>query len=309
MKTLRISKGINYRFHGWQGYLRNPCHPWSVFLVALSVLLSLALVAGMTVAQQRLPQQKEMKEADNKSKDLLARVAKDMQAAEERLKKTDPGDMTRKIQRDVIDGLEELIKQNSRHDADAGAGTANKMQGGRGQQQGGAPRAGAGGKKGERQDNQFGPSPEGGKAGDGAAQEQHGHAKGSNDGRPEVESKDKGTGKSDGKDDKEGTGKEAGKEVGKEPGNKDGDKSDEKGQAKGNDPGNSQGRQGGLASIKNAKSSRTSLTAEIYRADWGHLPLTKRLEMDAYSRERFMPRYDEMLQQYYRTVAEQGKKK
>jgi len=31
--------------------------------------------------------------------------------------------------------------------------------------------------------------------------------------------------------------------------------------------------------------------------------------MDAYSRERFMPRYDELLRQYYRALSEQSRKK
>ena len=31
--------------------------------------------------------------------------------------------------------------------------------------------------------------------------------------------------------------------------------------------------------------------------------------MDVYSRERFMPRYEEILRQYYRTIAEQGRRK
>jgi hypothetical protein len=31
--------------------------------------------------------------------------------------------------------------------------------------------------------------------------------------------------------------------------------------------------------------------------------------MDAYSKERFLPKYDDLLRQYYRTIAEQGRKK
>ena len=30
--------------------------------------------------------------------------------------------------------------------------------------------------------------------------------------------------------------------------------------------------------------------------------------MDTYARERFMPRYEELLRQYYRTLSEQGRK-
>jgi hypothetical protein len=276
---------------------------------SMYIFLALALITGLTVAQERPPQKKDKKEPDDKATNLVARVAKDMQAAEERLKKTDPGDLTRKVQRDVVDGLEELIKQNSKQDNESGSGKSGKMQdGGRQQQSGG--KGGASGKQGQRLEDQPGlpnPSPAGGKQADDSGQDEHGRAKGGKDGTPETANKEKGKGQSDGKDEKEAAGKEAGKDISK----KDGDKSDEKGQAKGNDPGNSQGQQGGLASVKNAKTSKSksSLTAETYRTDWGHLPMTKRLEMDAYSKERFMPRYDEMLQQYYKTVAEQGKKK
>ena len=49
--------------------------------------------------------------------------------------------------------------------------------------------------------------------------------------------------------------------------------------------------------------------ADLFKDIWGHLPQTKRLEMDAYSKERFMPKYEDLLRQYYRTIAEQGRRK
>jgi multidrug efflux pump subunit AcrA (membrane-fusion protein) len=49
--------------------------------------------------------------------------------------------------------------------------------------------------------------------------------------------------------------------------------------------------------------------ADLYKDIWGHLPETMRLEMDQYARERFMPRYSEMLKQYYTTIAEKGRRK
>ena len=48
--------------------------------------------------------------------------------------------------------------------------------------------------------------------------------------------------------------------------------------------------------------------AELYKEKWGHLPETLRLEMDAYSRERFMARYSDLLKQYYSTIAERGRR-
>jgi hypothetical protein len=53
------------------------------------------------------------------------------------------------------------------------------------------------------------------------------------------------------------------------------------------------------------------LTAEMYKDDvWGHLPESLRAQMNAYANPRpFSPRYDELIKKYYRTLAEQGRKK
>ena len=42
---------------------------------------------------------------------------------------------------------------------------------------------------------------------------------------------------------------------------------------------------------------------------WGHLPENRRKEMDAFSKERFMPRYEELLRAYYRNIAEGARRK
>ncbi|MCS6850007.1 MAG: hypothetical protein NZ700_02420 [Gemmataceae bacterium] len=49
--------------------------------------------------------------------------------------------------------------------------------------------------------------------------------------------------------------------------------------------------------------------ADLYKDVWGHLPEKMRLEMDAFAREKFMPRYQELLKQYYATLAEKGRQK
>ena len=48
-------------------------------------------------------------------------------------------------------------------------------------------------------------------------------------------------------------------------------------------------------------------TAEMYKDVWGHLPEKMRQEMDSYFKERFMPRYNDLLKQYYSNIAEQNK--
>lgn len=48
--------------------------------------------------------------------------------------------------------------------------------------------------------------------------------------------------------------------------------------------------------------------ADLYKDVWGHLPEALRLEIDAYSREKFMARYRDLLEQYYTTIAEKGRR-
>jgi len=48
--------------------------------------------------------------------------------------------------------------------------------------------------------------------------------------------------------------------------------------------------------------------ADLYKDVWGQLPDRMRQEMDLYYREQFMPRYSELLRQYYAALAEQRKK-
>jgi hypothetical protein len=52
------------------------------------------------------------------------------------------------------------------------------------------------------------------------------------------------------------------------------------------------------------------VNADLYKDVWGHLPESLRAEMNAYSNPQpFMPRYDDLIKKYYRTIAEQGRKK
>ena len=95
--------------------------------------LTLFLLTGAVTALAAQEQQNDKKlqqkqQPDSKAADLLANVAKNMKAAEERLKQQDPGDTTRKIQRDIVDDLEELIKQNEK--SKSGAKSSKKMQSG-----------------------------------------------------------------------------------------------------------------------------------------------------------------------------------
>ena len=49
------------------------------------------------------------------------------------------------------------------------------------------------------------------------------------------------------------------------------------------------------------------LNADLRKGgQWGKLPERIRDQLDVHARERFMPRYEDLLRQYYRTIAEQG---
>ena len=48
---------------------------------------------------------------------------------------------------------------------------------------------------------------------------------------------------------------------------------------------------------------------DVYKNVWGHLPEKARQEMDQYFREQFMPRYSDLLKQYYSSLAENAGKK
>jgi hypothetical protein len=254
-------------------------------------LTIVAALATALTAQQPAPQGKN---PDDKSPEsVIARIARDMQTAEQRLKKTDPGELTRKIQRDVVDGLDELIKQNEDSQKGKG-GESSAQQGGLGRPQGGAA-GGSSRNKGVGQEKQQGAESKESETN----QDQPAQAKGGKADGQLAKNKDQGKDQAGAEGDKQGKGKEGGQN--------DGDKKDGKGTAKGNEP----SQQGGMASVKNDKSIKPkgNITADTYRTPWGHLPELKRMEMDAYSKARFMLRYDEILQQYYRAVAEYGRGK
>ncbi len=70
-----------------------------------------------------------------------------------------------------------------------------------------------------------------------------------------------------------------------------------------------QDQRGNNAQGGNAKREGSSKVADLYKDVWGHLPETLRQEMDQYSREQFMAKYNDLLKQYYATIAEKGRRK
>lgn len=72
-----------------------------------------------------------------------------------------------------------------------------------------------------------------------------------------------------------------------------------------NEPG--QGNQPGAGNSK--EEGEMNKLADLYKDVWGHLPESMRSEMDVYAREKFMPKYNELIKQYYATISEKGRRK
>jgi hypothetical protein len=122
------------------------------------------------------------------------------------------------------------------------------------------------------------------------------------------EKKDKDKGKSD-KDD-QAKDKEKDKKDKEGLAKKDDDKKDDggKGDAKKDDKGGGKGASG-VAGKGSDDDKKTKPLIDDKLDVWGHLPPSRRKEMDAFSRERAVPRYEEVLRQYFRTIAENSRKK
>ena len=68
------------------------------------------------------------------------------------------------------------------------------------------------------------------------------------------------------------------------------------------------GEQPGQPGGGTARSTRQpDQLADVVKDIWGHLPETLRQEMDHYYRDRFMPRYRDLLQEYYSRLAERDR--
>jgi hypothetical protein len=260
-------------------------------------LLMTAVAATALAAQEPQPggDKGEKKDLVDKSKDIMTRLAKNLAIVENKLKKVDPGDETRKIQRDIIDDLEELIKQNSNQQGSAGGGKSKKSKPDRGSQKDQSDT-----NKGGQNDKKSDASPDN----NGQDDNNKGQVKPGKGDQGEGKDKNKGQGKEG--DDKEGVAKTGGKDQDKKGENKKGEVKADDGKADGG-----QQTAGGKAKQDPPETAKKNLIADLHREVWGHLPDKMRLEMDAYTKERFMPRYEDLLQQYYRTIAEQasGKEK
>lgn len=214
---------------------------------------------------------KDGKPSADDPKVIMARIAENLEKSEQLLKEKDISKKTLDIQQKIIEDLEKLIKQKESQSS---------------QQQGasGSP------KPGQKPSGNSRPQ-----SGSGSSSQKQGKpSSGSQGGKP--------------KDKKESGGK--GKSSPQQQ-----DKKGEKAGSKQQKPGKKAGSQDskspagtGIRGVPQGDPKITRTKVPDLRSQWGHLPKRKLDEIDAYSRERFMPRYDQLLRQYYRAIAERAKR-
>lgn len=206
--------------------------------------------------------------AEDKTAELIARIHKNMESSRERLDQKDPGNNTRQLQRDIVQDLDELIEQQKKQDQ-------------QNQSQSSSSSSSTRRKLSQKQKSQD------------QKQKDQEQKSAKNQEQPQPQKQPAGSKKED-LTQKKSQGQDKDKDKTAQQGK---DKKDQKKQMA-----KTGGREG--SSQKNNKNT----LADLYRDIWGHLPATKRQEMDAYARERFMREYEDLLRQYYRTIAEQDRR-
>jgi hypothetical protein len=167
----------------------------------------------------------EAQAVEEKIKELMDRLGRNLREAESRLTHKDPGDATQEVQRDVVKDLNELIEQTKRRQQQQQQSSSSASS-----QQQKSQQARGRGRQNQSAARRPQPSP--------TSQTQKGTTRGGTSPRGEM-----------------------------------------------------------------------SKIADLYKDIWGHLPETMRQEMNQYSREQFMEKYNELLKQYYATIAEKGRRK
>jgi hypothetical protein len=202
--------------------------------------------------------------------EVLNRVTKNVRLSEEKLANKELTDGTRQLQDDILKDLDSLIKSAEN-----------------------PPPQGSGGGGGE--DNQQGQSDN--KQGGGMSK-QSGKQGSSQGGGSQRASRGRRDGSSQANKSGSGSQGKQGTQTAK------GDPSKQGGQPKqgsGNMGGGGDGKPTDPLKDKNA---------DLYKDVWGHLPEALRAEMMAYSNDKqFMAKYDELIKRYYRSIAEQGRRK
>ena len=217
-------------------------------------------------------------EPEEDDKDVLERIGKNMRAVEEKLGTRELGEPIRQQQSDILRDIDKLIKKSESPPQGGGGGG------------GGQPPPQGGEDEGQDKEKSQGKSGQGqSKAGGkGGQQGSKGMAKGGSKRQPRHQRQAGGPKKGEPK----GT-------------------STARDQPK---PGTGQQPQpnpkGGINPGANVLGPPPDADKRAINDQWGHLPESLRAEMNAYSNPQpFLPRYDRLIREYYKTIAEQGRKK
>jgi hypothetical protein len=245
------------------------------------------------------------KDDENAPKDdvqqTAERIAENAKKAGERLKDKDPGADTRKIQDEIVKDIDSLIKKaqeppsmNPDMNPMMPPPKSDMMP----PPMGGMPPPGGPMPKSGMRDGSGSKSPMGSGGTGGTPKPKVGPGSGSGR-KPRPERKPRGDSPMGMGDPMANAGPNGMKPMPASP--------DPKAEAKNEDK-EKKGENGGDRFGKASPKRENDKMAELYKDVWGHLPDRMRQEMDLYYREQFMPRYSELLRQYYAALAEQRKK-
>jgi hypothetical protein len=225
------------------------------------------------------PREAEPVTPQEEEKEVLHRVVTNVHRVGERLAKNDLGEATQQTQLDILKDLESLIRRNENSPPQGGGQQDQNNGGGSGDNQDNQDQQGGGGQQNQKQQSRGGKSQGQSKGGQ---KSRSGGGSGTKSGGQQQRGGKAGENKLAGKDEK----------AGEKPGGRNGK----------NGNGGGGGDKDDRARNKNADLNKHGV--------WGHLPQTLRAQMDAYSNPQpFMPKYDDLIKRYYRTIAEQGRRK
>ena len=207
-------------------------------------------------------------------KEIINRLKDEFDNASTELEKSKDA---RKTQKDIIDDLDKLIKAQNDKDCNCSGSSSS-------------------GKSGSSSGQSQAKSSSSGNSSNGQGSKGQGEQKGSSQANKSGQKGEKG-GENEKKEDHA---------------KKEGAKGEEKKDQAKLDDGKKEGKTGGdlTGGGGGEKNSKKTSSVEDLKIDiWGHYPDKKRKELDIYASERFMPKYEEILRQYYRKLAEQNSKK
>jgi hypothetical protein len=242
-------------------------------------------------------------------KEVIARIAKNMEAVEGRLKKKDTGKDTHQIQDKIIEDLDKLIQQSAEQQK-------QQQQQKKNCQNGQCEKPGS--KSSNKENSKSNPQNQNNKGGKGQQPSPKTSDKGNQPAQqpPQNQSDKSQQAKKSGQQPKPGQQKKTGQQGQIAKGQKPGTKDDKNKQTVGTDKKDDKDKKGQtgfttLNSKDKEKSKETAFKAKTL-ADvdgfMGHLPKTEREEADRYSNDRLMPRYEQMLEQYFNRISQNQKK-